>query len=231
MGRLLGMKRVSSRELLDDDAGTPSEIAGALADIGFVNRYFGGVANTKRMIERVARGTGQSAFSILDVASGTGETPQIVRALIEPSGIHLQLTLLDRRGTHMRDGERKVVADALALPFRDNSFDLISCCLFVHHLGPDEVVRFAKDALRCCRLALLINDLVREPVHLATAYASRLVCRSWLAWHDGIASVRQSYTPDEMRGLLEQSGAGRVEISRHWLFRMAAIAWKDAHVS
>jgi hypothetical protein len=38
--------------------------------------------------------------------------------------------------------------------------------------------------------------------------------------------VRQAYTPDEIRTLLEKSGAAKVEIQRHYLFRMAVTAWK-----
>jgi hypothetical protein len=50
--------------------------------------------------------------------------------------------------------------------------------------------------------------------------------RSRLTRHDAPASVRQAYTPDEIRTLLEKSGAAKVEIQRHYLFRMAVTAWK-----
>ena len=74
-----------------------------------------------------------------------------------------------------------MAGDALALPFRDASFDLVSCNLFAHHLSPQELVRFVDEALRVCRVAVLINDLVRHrctwrwcmPVCLFIAAASR----------------------------------------------------------
>jgi hypothetical protein len=50
--------------------------------------------------------------------------------------------------------------------------------------------------------------------------------RSRLTRHDAPASVRQAYTPEEMQTLLAQSSAARVEIHRHYLFRMGVIAWK-----
>lgn len=220
------MKRVPSRELLDDDTGTPIEVAESLADISFLNHHFGGVATTTRMIERVAEVSGKSDFSILDVAAGSGDVPQSVRTNLQPAGISLQISLLDRCFSHLGNGNNKIVGDALALPFGEASFDLISCCLFVHHLATEEVTAFVKDALRCSRVAVLINDLVRNPVHLAFAYAGRLIYRSSLTRNDAPASVRQAYTAGEMREMLEQSGAAEIEIARHYFYRMGAIVWK-----
>ncbi len=220
------MKRLPSRELLDDDAGTPIEVTRSLADLRFLNRYFGGVATTKRMVELVAKVSGKSDFSSLEVAAGTGDLPQSVRASLQPCGIHLRSMLLDRRASHMGDGDPKVVGDALILPFRDASFDLVSCSLFVHHLAPDEVEMFVKEGLRCSRLAVLINDLIRHPANLATAYGGRLIYRSRLTRNDAPASVRQAYTTAEMQQMLHRSGAAHVEITRQFFYRMGAIAWK-----
>ena len=41
-----------------------------------------------------------------------------------------------------------MVGDALALPFQDASFDLLSCNLFAHHLSPQELVQFVNEALQ-----------------------------------------------------------------------------------
>ncbi len=53
--------------------------------------------------------------------------------------------------------------------------------------------------------------------------------RSRLTRHDAPASVRQAYTPEEMRDLLdaEQMQPGW-KFTRHYLFRMGVIAWKRA---
>ena len=46
------MKRQSVPELLDTDSGAPAEIAGALADLRFINRSFGGITTTEEMINK-----------------------------------------------------------------------------------------------------------------------------------------------------------------------------------
>jgi len=223
------MKRIPARELLDDDAGTAREVAGSLADIDLLNRRCGGVSTTARLVQRVAGVTGQRQFSMLDVATGSGNTVRGVRARLARRGIQLRLTLLDRQASHFspRHDEEQVVGDALALPFRDGSFDLIASCLFAHHLGPADVASFVREALRCARVAVLINDLIRHPVPWAAARAGRLIYRSRLTRFDAPASVLQAYTPQEMQSLLEPIGAARTEVTRHYFYRMGVIVWKD----
>jgi len=220
------MKRIPTRELLDTDSGTPAEIAASLADLRRVNRWFGGVSTTQWMIELVSEAIGKSSLSLLEVAAGSGDVPHMVRERLQQRGITLEVTLLDRAPSHIRDHTRALSADALTIPLRDASFDLVGCGLFAHHLNPGEFVQFVQEALRVCRIAVLINDLVRDPIHLAMVYAGYPLYHSRLTRHDAPASVRQAYTPGEMREMLKQTGAARVEISRHYLFRMGAIAWK-----
>lgn len=221
------MKRVVTPELLDRDEGAPDEIAAALADLRRINRWFGGVGTTCQMIERVAGATRRKHFSLLDVASASGDVPQKAVKRLQDAGVELSITLLDRAPSHMRNGMNKVAGDALALPFRDNTFDLVSCGLFAHHLEPPEVIQFVNEGLRVARAAVLINDLVRHPLHLGLVYAGLPLFRSRLTHHDAPASVRAAYTRPEMLEMLKRSKAARVEVVWTFLFRMAAIAWTD----
>jgi len=225
------MHRVSAQEILDTDACPPVEVEASLRDICRINRWFGGIATTRSLIESVSVATGRKRFSVLEVAAGFGEVSKLAGHQLVNKGITLDVTDLDRARTHLLRGNRAVVADALALPFQDNSFDLVSCSLFAHHLDPDELARFTNEALRVTRCAVLINDLVRHPLHVALVYAGFPLMRSYVSRVDGLASVRRAYVPNEMRQILN-SGAqhdARLEISRHFLFRMGVIAWKNPY--
>lgn len=223
------MRRTVIPELLDSDAGTPSEIAASLSDLNRINRWFGGIMTTEFLVERVAGELTAKSLSLLEVAAGAGAVPTAVTAALARIGVQIEVTLLDRATSHLKNGHRRAVAgDALALPFSDGSFDLVSSSLFVHHLAPHEVVRFVNEGLRVCRAAVLINDLVRHPAHLGLVYAGMPLYRGRLTRHDAPASVRQAYTVNEMRDLLRKSQAARVEITRHFLFRMGVIVWKAA---
>jgi len=224
------MRRVVIPELLDTDFGTPAEIATALSDLRHINQWFGGIGATQSMIAAVAQKTGASSLSMLEVAAGAGYVPLEASARLRESGIKLDVTLLDRACSHLSNGagngRSAVTGDALALPFADGSFDLVNCCLFVHHLEPNEVLQFVNEGLRVCRIAVMVNDLIRNPVHLALAYASLPLYRSHFTHHDAPASVRRAYTIPEMQQMLQRTTASRVEIERHPFFRMGVIAWK-----
>jgi hypothetical protein len=223
------MRRVNTPEILDSDDCPPNEAAASLRDLSRINRWFGGVSTTRALIERVAAATGKKRFSLLEVAAGFGEVPKLAAQQLQRKGINLEITLLDLKRSHLLPENRSVVANALALPFADGAFDLVSCSLFAHHLEPAELTRFACEALRVSRCALLINDLVRHPMHLALVYAGWPLMRSHVSRVDGVASVRRAYVPDEMRKILSSDGpALRIEILRHYLFRIGVIVWKPA---
>lgn len=226
------MQRVDAPEILDSDDCSHAEVVESMRVLGRINRWFGGVATTRKMVERVAAASGTNRLSLLEVAAGLGELPENVQQNLARRGLTLDVTLLDRAYSHLPAGNHSVVGDALGLPFGNESFDLVSCNLFAHHLDAEHLARFVRESLRVCRRALLINDLVRHPVHLALAYAGYPIMLSRVAWLDGLTSVRRSYVPEEIRSAIAAAvstqPAAQVEITRNYLFRMGVIVWKQA---
>ncbi|MCI0348652.1 MAG: methyltransferase domain-containing protein [Acidobacteriales bacterium] len=221
------MRRTVIPELLDSDSGSPQEVKASLADLRFANRWFGGVSTTCRLLEHVAHKLGARQLHVLDVGAGTGYVAAAAAERMRQQGIDVSFVLLDRAASHLNGNFPAVAGDALALPFADDSFDLVTCSLFVHHLEPDEIRRFVGDALRVARVAVLINDVRRSPVHLALVYAA-LPLFSRLTRHDAPASVRRAYTAAELSDILRSSGANDVEVTQRYLFRLGGIVWKAA---
>lgn len=223
------MKRVVTPELLDSDAATPAEVQQTLADLRRINRWFGGISTTRRMLEKVvARGIfqGHSELTLLDVGAGSGDVSLTAARQIRPPA-QIRVTLMDRMQAHLpRNGTGTVAGDALALPFLDNSFDLVTCSLLIHHLEREQIVQFVNQALRVTRVAVLLNDLRRESLHLALMYAGYPIF-SRLTLHDGIASVRRAYTPQELKSILRNTDAAGVDMENSYLYRMGIIVWKD----
>lgn len=223
------MRRLVISELLDSDSGTADEIAASLSDLRRINQWFGGIATTRSLIQQVAFRTETRQLSLLEVASGAGDVPRLASARVKRAGVEVEVTLLDRATSHLKarsNGVRAIAAQAQALPVADGSFDLVSCCLFAHHLAPEELLQFVNEGLRVCRIAVLVNDLIRHPLHLGLVYAGWPLYRSRLTRHDAPASVRAAYTPKEMEGILERTNAAGISIRRHYLFRMGVVAWK-----
>ena len=114
------------------------------------------------------------------------------------------MTLLDRArfSPAQRQENHSVVADALALPFGDGAFDLVSCSLFAHHLE-----RAATPAVRPREPARQPAGSVNQRSH-PSSLASALwhspgfpLMRSRVAWLDGLTSVRRAYVPEEIRNI------------------------------
>ncbi len=223
------MRRVDKPELLDSGSGTSEEIQHSLLDLRRINRFLGGTRTSRILMKRVAEHSQRKELTVLDVAAGSGDVMSEVSRQLGRQGIQLLPTFLDHSAEHLSNtpGGRRIAGDALSLPFAGDSFDVVTCSLFMHHLTPVQVAVFSREALRVARIAFVINDLIRSPLHLA------LTCLAFPAFsrltrHDSVASVRRAYTPAETKEMLQRSGApiACIESSKHYLFRLGVIAWK-----
>jgi ubiquinone/menaquinone biosynthesis C-methylase UbiE len=215
------MRRELVAELLDSDAGSADEVRASLRDLERINRWFGGVHTTARMLRKATTHGKNDRFSVLDVAAASSRVAELAA---ERAGIAADVTRLDRAATHFQ-GSAGIVGDALRLPFRDGAFDVVHSCLFLHHLGAPEAQLFLQDALRVARVAVLVNDLRRGHLHWLSVKAASPILFSRITQHDGPASVKQAYTREELVAIAKATGA-RWEVERSFFFRFAMILWK-----
>jgi ubiquinone/menaquinone biosynthesis C-methylase UbiE len=222
------MKRVVIPELLDTDAGTPSEVADSIQDLRMFNHWFGGVSTVTYMLRRIANQRSLHELSWIDVAGSEGYMAAQAQASLTKSGIRTMPVIVDLAPTHLSNSFPAVCGDATALPFRDNSFDVVGCSLFLHHLEPDQIVRFVREGLRVARHAFFIHDLRRHFLHLALCYLGMPLYRSRITRHDAVASIRRAYTVEEIKEILKPVVRdSNLEIKKSYLFRMGVIAWKQ----
>jgi len=216
------MRRELVAELLDTDAGSADEVRASLRDLDRINRWFGGVRTTARMLRRVAKDCSSKRLSVLDVAAASS---RVVELAEEHAGVDVDVTRLDRAASHF-EGRAGVVGDALRLPFQDGAFDLVHSCLFLHHLRAPEAALFLQDSLRVARIAVLVNDLRRSQLHWLSVKAASPVLFSRITQHDAPASVKRAYICGELVEIAETTGA-RWEMRNSFFFRFAMILWKQ----
>ena len=222
------MRRVVVPELLDTDAGTPREVAQSIVDLRMFNRAFGGVRTMSSLLRRVATERKLNELSWVDVAGSEGFVAISAQKTLAQSGTRLFPIILDRATTHMDGAAPSICGDALALPFHDNSFDVVGSSLFLHHLEPEQISHFVREGLRVARHAFVIHDLIRHPMHLALSYLGFPLYRSRITRHDAPASVRRAYTVDEIKKILLQTAhETSIESRQFFLFRMGVIVWKQ----
>jgi ubiquinone/menaquinone biosynthesis C-methylase UbiE len=229
------MQRIQKQELLDSDQWSGEEVACALGAIGRVNRLYGGNRMHKRLFRRVCSKFNVKKLQVLEVASGYADVLQAASLTLKKQNVSLEISLLDRCAKHLPQRHnwhkdlhppKLMTGDALDLGLPDNSVDVVSCCLFLHHLSVDEARAFLREALRVSRVAVLINDVERKRVNYFLSHLYRFMDPSRLSRHDGPASVRQAYTFKEMQDLLKETHCN-YELERGYLYRLGGIAWKQ----
>jgi ubiquinone/menaquinone biosynthesis C-methylase UbiE len=229
------MERIEAEEMLDSDRWPAGDIACALTAIRRVNRLYGGDRMHKRLFRRVCARTKLRRLEVLEAASARGEVIQAVARALRRRGVTLRIALLDRSRSHLpAEGDRPagveppqlIVGDACEIPLPDRSVDVVSSCLFLHHLSEQGARIFLQEALRVARVAVLINDVERTRTNYMLSKLQRLVDPSWLSRHDGPTSVRQAYTFAELRRMLAETGR-EFELRRGPIFRLGAILWQS----
>jgi hypothetical protein len=243
----LSFDRKAGEEWLDQDRGTPSEVASALRSLNFVNRWFGGDRTHRYLLGEVS--IGRTQLSVLEAAAGRATAlayASLSLAQRRPQPVTVHATLLDRQSSHFPPewppslpAPTLLHSDALVIPLPAKSVDIVSCCLFLHHLSPEQAAIFLREAVRVARIAVLINDLERTRFHYLLARLFSLLDPSRLSRHDGPVSVRQAYSAAELRSMLSTaagrvtghgSGEGkpaghRITVRRVFLYRLAALLW------
>lgn len=226
-------RRRTSPEFLDlsPESYALEELAGTLADIRIINRYLGDQrALLKHLSKMVA---GSSAFTLLDVATGSADIPMAIVDWARRAGVAASVTAVDMN-EHTVDIARQhaagypeirvETADALRLPYPDDSFDIVVCSKTTHHMSNEDAVRLVKEMLRVARRGYLVMDLRRSWIAYALIrILTRIFTRNRLTRYDGPLSVLKSFTPAELAAVAGKAGAARFSVSREpfWLLVLA----------
>jgi SAM-dependent methyltransferase len=216
--------RSTEGELLDAGV-AETEALRSLQDLRFVNRWLGNAGSVLSAVRPHLPPEGH----LLDVGSASGDLPSFLLARLPGP---LFVTGLDIKPLHFRFAPRslrRVVADVRALPFPDLSFDVVTASLFLHHFDAAELPGVLAGLFRLARRALVINDLERSLVpYLFGRVFFPLLFRSRVSVEDGLVSIRRGFRPGELRDAFAAAGLPRPGLTRHFPFRLLAVATRPA---
>jgi ubiquinone/menaquinone biosynthesis C-methylase UbiE len=220
---------VDVEELLDGPLDDGRALVGNLRDLARANRWLGGVELSARGLRALApRGM---PLTVLDVGTGGADIPLALIERARNGERRLSVTGIDHRAEILEaallaeprvgtTGELALrVADGLALPFPDRSFDIAHSSLLLHHLEPSAAVAALREMGRVARRGVVVNDLVRGRLWWLGAWLlSHLATTNRFTRRDAPLSVRRSYTVAELTSLAAAAGL-RVEASAFGPFR------------
>jgi SAM-dependent methyltransferase len=214
-------RRAEEPELLD--IGVPEDEAlRSLADLRFVNRWFGG----RRTLIRAALPHLGGVRSVLDVGCGSCD----LTALLAERAPGALVVGLDRKFLHVRDAPRGVqplVADVERLPFSEGSFDVVTASLFLHHFDKAESEALLRSLYALARRVLIVNDLCRGrvPYFFGRAFFP-LLFSSPVSVNDGLVSIRRAFTRGELVAALGEAGIPHPRVASVFPYRLVAVCEK-----
>jgi ubiquinone/menaquinone biosynthesis C-methylase UbiE len=159
---------------------------------------------------------------VLDVGTGGGDVPRALVRWARRAGRPIRVFALDRDPATARVARELargypeiavLQGDAVDLPVRGESVDVITSSLTLHHLDERSAVRHLAEMDRAARGGLVVNDLARS----RTAYAlvwlvTRVLAANRMSRHDGPVSVRRAYAGEELRALCDKAGLADARI-------------------
>jgi len=220
------MKRVVTPELLDEHDAPREEMERSLRDLRRFNRWAGGTSTYLRLVRRFA----PNAKVVVDLGAGTADLLDALPNDVMTIGVDLNIKHL----AYERDRSRtlRVVADAMRLPFRDNSVDIVTSSHFFHHFEPEENAVILNGALRVARIGAMASDTRRHILpYLFTWLLAKLHLVGRITAYDAPASVARGYTASEARAVGEKTKAGRVEVVTLMPFRFGLLLYKNLRSS
>ena len=214
-------------EVMDQPGLDPKEHAKALMGLRRINAISRCSAGLFRPIEALAITQPAKPLRVLELACGGGDTAIDLALMAKRKGLALDIHACDLNPEAVAIAQTNAVrrqaaltvftADALAKPTDHNSFDVVYCTLFAHHLDELDVVRLLEVMALRSRKLVLVDDLIRSRLGFALAWiGTRLLSRSWVVHTDGPLSVRAALQPDEMKSIAMQAGLNDAQIKRSW---------------
>jgi SAM-dependent methyltransferase len=219
-------------ERMDQPGVEPEELRRTLADLARINRRFGGaqllLAHLSPWLTSLP-----GPIRLLDAATGFGDLARTVVTWARRAGISLAVEAVDHHSeicAIAREASRDYPeiaireADALALPYPDQAFDVAIASQVLHHMEGEQPVRLLRELRRVARHGVLVSDLRRGAwPYLVTTAALHLASRSPLIRHDGPLSIRRGFLPQELTALARAAGWRSPRVVRHAFFRLALV--------
>jgi 2-polyprenyl-3-methyl-5-hydroxy-6-metoxy-1,4-benzoquinol methylase len=221
---VLTPQRRRGTEILDDPSVDPEVMRRSMKDVERANILFGGrraaLAELCNALKKVS-----GTATLLDVGTGRGDIAISAEEMARERGIKLTTIGIDMSlplVKELRDKNHHIVrGDALALPFRDKSIDIVLASQILHHFTEDSAEDFIGEMNRVARVSVVISDLKRSLIAAAGLWLGSFPLGFHpVSRHDGVVSVMRGFLPVELANLVERATGQRPHVNRRLGFRV-----------
>ncbi len=223
-------RRSYQKEIMDDFSITDDRIKTALNELEIINKYLGGRSTSRKGLEIISRKIkSNNKITVLDVGSGGSDNFKYN----DDDGRIICLTSLDinkgvcRYVKGISSDVNIVCGDALILPFKESSFDIIHVSLFFHHFNEEEINNLMQRFMKISRYGVIVNDLHRSVFsYVCIKLLISLFSKSEMVKNDGPLSVKRGFIKHELKDIFSRMKSTSVTIKYRWAFRWLAVIIK-----
>ena len=199
-------------------------------DVARINSFLGATKPLYDAVWQMIENANLTQATILDVGCGNGDFARRLVCQGRRKGIDLRVWGIDISALHLSIAREMtpsemsiefVQGDAFALPFEDGGVDIITSTLFLHHFRAPQIGHLLGEFCRVARLGWVMNDCARDAVALWSFRMLRpYLARSFVTRFDAVASIRRSYTHDELRDIVSPTKGA--EVKSYFPYRLQA---------
>ena len=223
---MLTPARRDGTEILDGDGLDPRIVQRSMGDVARANALFGGASALLAELEPTLRSLPPVA-TLLDIGTGLGDIPAQARNRAKGHGVELHTVGLDiapeLAAASAEKVDAAVCADALRLPFADDSIDVVTCSQVLHHFPGTSGTELLREMNRVARVRVVVSDLRRSWTAAGGLWvASFPLFFHPISRHDGVLSVLRGFTAPELSAHIVRATGTSPSVARRLGWRLTA---------
>ena len=208
MPLILNQRDTKSRERMDDPNCDLAELRNTYRQFGSVNRWIGRWQSIYGRYIAPLAASKDKTTTLLDIGFGGGDIPIALARWAERDRLDIAITAIDPdpraydfvrslehvgRVSFQNIGSSRLVEEG-------QKFDIVISNHLLHHLDREEFHQLLEESKKLSNERVLFNDIERSDLgYLLFNLLSRPLFRSSFITHDGLTSIRRSYTLEELR--------------------------------
>ncbi|MEP4532291.1 MAG: methyltransferase domain-containing protein [Cyclobacteriaceae bacterium] len=224
-------QRSTELEIMDDLEMGGEVIGQTLRELDIINRRLGGnnisLSAFRKLIKKYQIKT------VADLGCGGGDILIGMAKIAKSEQKAIHFTGIDAN-PHIADYARKHTSkwpninfkaqNIFSDDFRQSQFDVVHCCLFLHHFTEAQLIQIFKHLKDQTSTAIIFNDLHRHWLaYYSIKMITRLFSRSYMVRNDAAVSVARGFKKEEIVKLMTACDIRNYTLKWKWAFRWELI--------
>ena len=229
--------RSSEMEIMDDFTMEGVLFRDTLDKLEIINRFLGGNSVTIKGLKKLLKNQSKNkTITIVDLGCGNGDVLRDVSKFGRKNNYSFKLIGIDANPAaidYARDLSKEYselsfkTIDILSEDFKKQSYNIVLCTLFLHHLKNEELISILKKTSENATIGVVVNDLHR---HKLAYYLFKLIgffIKNKMVRQDGLTSVLRAFKRKDLENIAKEIKV-HFSIEWKWAFRYLWIMKKDS---